>query len=1512
MKRLFLSVFLLLLSAPAWASTHYIAPTAAGSGNASSCANAAAESTYGGGTYPGGVVAGDTIYACPGTYTSTFFIGGNGTSSAPIAFQCDPAALFSTTVWSASYGAISTGGSGASAWIVNGCTIQNTANGTTLANQAASQGMFLICNGYPCEVENNTVSNLYVKTSGSDPNCNISTAPCSATTGIQIRLASTASGGCVIWYNNTLHDMEAAIYGYTLTGQTAGCFLDENNTVYNSGNPVQIFGSGTSTIASITHEGSTYFNGAVWDTTTDAFHMEAIHDFVESGETISLIDIHNTTCNGSWDLALGGSHFQGCNYLENVSGAGTITAGKMYNNVASTSTPPDGGQFDCKACSATLILNNTLSGAGNTQVMSAPNQGIYNGPSTGVVIENNVVQNFYSATETDSGGSFASANFNDYYNIANWTYRSTFYSTLAAWTSGTTFDANSIVGNPLLNTSYVPQPGSAAIGLGANLTSIYCGSIPALCSDMNGNPRSLTGAWTAGAVNPVSAPQLPLVWVDNNGCLDGTSTLPTYELNLATQTWVGTAPLTGFHVPYWTVGSPTLAGLQSAFNDIEAYRTANGQGFYVDMPDGLTAGGGLISGASGVFVPQSSSALATSCIVVRSVHDANLPNGRTVCSHGIQDNLLTSTDPGIENADCAGDALSYQLGTTITTIPSGAFTLANGTVTNTSAYNDVQYMWTLEGSGSTPTAMRYCSPVGGGASTSLVPSCASTTLAPDHWMFEDMEARIQAGDENNSDIISMPGSGSETATSQYPSYIFFEKVVAHGDWTSLAAGLNSVSNAFDLVCQYCSIVDSQTSQNLRPGSEGHSVLMQGGTFKAVHNWFEGQSIGMLSGGQCVTPSVSGYIAFQNIEERGNRFTFPWAWLGVGSISGNAHWNGSSLVRKNANEIKSGQWIIADGNINENVDVSGGQGGVLGDIKTVNDSCGFGTNYQNIVSDVTRSNEIWRNGLETFEFVRNPGGVGGVDFGMRRVSILNSLFYNISETNFGGSENQGVQINQQAWAWQGTVTENANGTATFVANCSVNEGGCIGQIGSVAVSPGCTGGPGTITFTAPNLPGGMLATGTYDASCVGTVTNAGSGYTSASAVLSGSGAVVANINASSTAPGTGFQVLDMLPGDPATLYQCSSVTSFNQPTPTHYASGYLPSASSASQGAIIVAGVNPASLTTTYTWPTSTTPSGSSDSAGYCKLTNMQGFPQNWTFDHITAVQNSTNGLTFSNGESNFITNGPNFQGFTNLQNSIITNGGITNSSGIAAGSATVKFNIDTTNSTVDRLLLVGANSSSYTSAAYGNNPNNPVASPQLFFPSTPYCPGPTSSGTQCPGFVGAEYYNTSSMVLAPSNWHDLAITSGTYYAAGGTGQASDGTNQGALMPAIDAAETSTLYVCATPCGSPGPYPDVLAMNFTVNVAVYGSGSVVDNDSQISCPIACTGTYAMGFTAILTATPAAGFVFAGWSGSGGCTGTGTCSLTASANPTATFTPIGGGVNVNLSSGTAMSGGTAVTQ
>ena len=67
----------------------------------------------------------------------------------------------------------------------------------------------------------------------------------------------------------------------------------------------------------------------------------------------------------------------------------------------------------------------------------------------------------------------------------------------------------------------------------------------------------------------------------------------------------------------------------------------------------------------------------------------------------------------------------------------------------------------------------------------------------------------------------------------------------------------------------------------------------------------------------------------------------------------------------------------------------------------------------------------------------------------------------------------------------------------------------------------------------------------------------------------------------------------------------------------------------------------------------------------------------------------------------------------------------------------------------------------------------------------------------------------------------------------------------------------------------------------------GSGVVISAPSGILCGTSCSGTFGSGTAVTLTATPATGSTFAGWSG-GGCTGTGTCTVTVTSTTAVTAT------------------------
>jgi hypothetical protein len=999
---------------------------------------------------------------------------------------------------------------------------------------------------------------------------------------------------------------------------------------------------------------------------------------------------------------------------------------------------------------------------------------------------------------------------------------------------------------------------------------------------------------TAPAVTPAWI-TLPQVWVNN---YEGDA-LVSSELSLPA-TWVtGPAPGCTFHTPYWT-GAPSSTGLQLAINDIESCRTTTGAGLIVDIPPALFTA----TTANGLVIPQSSPTLATSFLILRSSQDASLPNGQIVCAHGMQDNLATSTDIGLNNPDCSGSNMYYGLGptvvsgvisgistlgtntTTLAAITStgsqcvalangyvapgvsetvdgganqetvlttsaanqtgmcgtftkthavgaavsynaGGFTLANGNVTNTSAYNDAQYMWTAESqSAANPAAVTFCNASG----TLAVPTCGSN-LGPDHWLIEDMNAEMYPGSTENNYVVLVSGLSGTTSPSQMPTHIHFRKDWIHGDWSSPITGANSISSALELDCIYCSVVDSQVSQIERPGAEGHGITAQGDQLKLDHNWIEGGSIGIFSGGFAggSGPSIFGYIPFVDAEVRRNRLTYPFSWLGQSPILAgtNPKWPGQfALERKNSYENKGGGRVISAGNIRENVDDSGGQSGAFADFDVKNNSSGVGTYYQGTLHDVTSQNDLFRNscaGVEVTTSVAGPGG--GVAYPPRAIGFFNDLFYNTSGSNYGCSVNLGMQLNGGGSTWQGTVTEGATGQqASFVADCSVDDGQCPGQVASVTITGGTCVTGGALVFPTPNLVGGNQATGVvscssgaFAVSMTAAAANYGSGYTGTvlpTLTCTGTGCSTAGTTITVTLVSTatpvsgaiGFQAFDISVGDPVAITNCQN-PAFDTVGSTLHDKTYIPSGIGplASSGSAPWTGTfSNANVSVTYPFANT---ANASETSGYCKFTVLQGGPNTVLWSHNTLISSNLNTVTSADGFNNSTTDGPNFAVNNAFQNSFFVGGADGwGSNAVGTGTVAEQFNFDTANTfTADHLVWPGQTASVYT--AYGLNPAYPASSPVMYFPSTAQCSGATveSSSATCVGFVGG--MSATAMPLTLSDYHQFELRSDSAFYSGNAEDASDGTSMGVNIPAIDAAQTQNLFVCNTLCGSTGPYPD---------------------------------------------------------------------------------------------------------
>jgi hypothetical protein len=102
----------------------------------------------------------------------------------------------------------------------------------------------------------------------------------------------------------------------------------------------------------------------------------------------------------------------------------------------------------------------------------------------------------------------------------------------------------------------------------------------------------------------------------------------------------------------------------------------------------------------------------------------------------------------------------------------------------------------------------------------------------------------------------------------------------------------------------------------------------------------------------------------------------------------------------------------------------------------------------------------------------------------------------------------------------------------------------------------------------------------------------------------------------------------------------------------------------------------------------------------------------------------------------------------------------------------------------------------------------------------------------------------------------------------------------------------TSIACASPTlciAVDGSGNEIVATSPTLTVTLAGSGSGSVSGSGIACPGSCSSNYVPGTSVPLTATPAAGSVFAGWTGA--CSGIGACDVTLNSDTTvtATFSP-----------------------
>ena len=496
----------------------YVAQSAAGTGDGSSCANAKAVSFFNtSGNWGAGssqIGGGSTVHLC-GTFTASANASGyltfqaNGTSGNVITVLFESGAVLTAPYWGVN-GAIYA--SGASYIAIDGGSngvIQATANGTALANQNDFGAGIHFDGCSNCEIKNVTIQNIYVHTLNlSDSNGDM-------------YAIQWVDGSNVSIHNNTIHDAGWCAY-YAFTGSGRSSISIHDNLIYNC-NGFIVVGSGNTgaTVNGVSIYNNTMHDSVNWDDTADSNHHDGVHIWaVHASSSWSNVQIYDNYFYGDW-----GIHTTGQIFIEaNGGGAGSGSNG-IYNNVlvcANAGTHPlANGNISLQA-NGWYILNNTFSNDSNG---GAGGGAIQADSGTGVTEENNVLVSPSTAINFPSGTSITTGDYNDYYNVGNgvpYFYGATTYNTLSDYHTGTGLDTHSITTNPNLNGSYHLQSGSPAIGTGTNLTSL-CSTFSALCSDNAGSARPSTGAWDMGAFVFASAPSLTGSAFGSGALLSGSS-----------------------------------------------------------------------------------------------------------------------------------------------------------------------------------------------------------------------------------------------------------------------------------------------------------------------------------------------------------------------------------------------------------------------------------------------------------------------------------------------------------------------------------------------------------------------------------------------------------------------------------------------------------------------------------------------------------------------------------------------------------------------------------------------------------------------------------------------------------------------------------------------------------------------------------------------------------------------------------------------------------------------------
>jgi hypothetical protein len=501
------------------ATNIYIAQSAAGSANGSSCANSYAYSFFNAsanwGTGTSQIGPGTTVHLC-GTLTNALVAQGSGSSGSPVTILFD-----SATSGQISMPAIpSTGAivlSNHSYFTVNGGNvgvIQSTNNGSSASlcsgspytNNVMSVGIAAASSSY-ITVENLTIGPLYIHVCTNDDSTNNSVL--SPPGPVCVSYVGTSN---LVVTGNTMHDV-----GWCLNGGGNNLSF-YNNVIYNMDHGVGMgLSAASGSMSGISFYNNTLYGANVWDTNDNSFHHDGFHVFAYcangssycSSTYITGVYVYNNTFEGQWGNNVNAHVF----FEENIQSA------YVFNNFFNGANMVSWGVALLDAQGTNISsFNNTLVGFSTANSFPSPFAVV----GAGSVAKNNVIasansligtanNSWESSTYTLANNIFANGGSNSFVWCPPSGSGCSFYasSQFSQWETSSGEVSSSYSSSAGLNANGTLATGSPAIAAGANLYSTCSGQpnpgLGALCYDATGSPRPSTGAWDAGAYNSSSS-----------------------------------------------------------------------------------------------------------------------------------------------------------------------------------------------------------------------------------------------------------------------------------------------------------------------------------------------------------------------------------------------------------------------------------------------------------------------------------------------------------------------------------------------------------------------------------------------------------------------------------------------------------------------------------------------------------------------------------------------------------------------------------------------------------------------------------------------------------------------------------------------------------------------------------------------------------------------------------------------------------------------------------------------